>query len=453
MLAALGFITVIAMLILIMTKKASPAVALIIVPLITGIIACAFIVTDPEGAPGVVNFAANVKSLGGMIAGDDGLLSVAATGVMFIFSILFFGILTDAGTFRPIIGGITKLVGTNPILIAIGTSILAMIVHLDGSGAVTFLICVPPLVPLYDAVGMKRTTLATIVAMSAGTMNILPWGGPTIRAATALNVDVVSELFMPVLPAVLVGLALDVVLSALLGAREKARLGNVKLTSAEFKMAELTEEEKKLARPHLFWVNIILIIAAIVTLLFSGFAPAVVFMIFYVLATVINYPKVADTKARVDANAKSAIMMCSVLFAAGAFCGIMTGTGMITEMANTLVSIIPHSLGKFFPAIVGIIGMPASLLFDPDSFYYGVLPVLAQTAEGFGVAGVNVGQAAILGQMTVGFPVSPLTPSTFLLVGLAGVDLGEHQKKTIPILWLVSLVMVVVAVVTRGIAI
>ena len=453
MLAALGFITVIAMLILIMTKKASPAVALIIVPLITGIIACAFIVTDPEGAPGVVNFAANVKSLGGMIAGDDGLLSVAATGVMFIFAILFFGILTDAGTFRPIIGGITKLVGTNPILIAIGTSILAMIVHLDGSGAVTFLICVPPLVPLYDAVGMKRTTLATIVAMSAGTMNILPWGGPTIRAATALNVDVVSELFMPVLPAVLVGLALDVVLSALLGAREKARLGNVKLTSAEFKMAELTEEEKKLARPHLFWVNIILIIAAIVTLLFSGFAPAVVFMIFYVLATVINYPKVADTKARVDANAKSAIMMCSVLFAAGAFCGIMTGTGMITEMANTLVSIIPHSLGKFFPVIVGIIGMPASLLFDPDSFYYGVLPVLAQTAEGFGVAGVNVGQAAILGQMTVGFPVSPLTPSTFLLVGLAGVDLGEHQKKTIPILWLVSLVMLAVAVLTGGITI
>ena len=453
MLAALGFITVIAMLILIMTKKASPAVALIIVPLITGIIACAFIVTDPEGAPGVVNFAANVKSLGGMIAGDDGLLSVAATGVMFIFSILFFGILTDAGTFRPIIGGITKLVGTNPILIAIGTSILAMIVHLDGSGAVTFLICVPPLVPLYDAVGMKRTTLATIVAMSAGTMNILPWGGPTIRAATALNVDVVSELFMPVLPAVLVGLALDVVLSALLGAREKARLGNVKLTSAEFKMAELTEEEKKLARPHLFVVNIILIIAAIVTLLFSGFAPAVVFMIFYVLATVINYPKVADTKARVDANAKSAIMMCSVLFAAGAFCGIMTGTGMITEMANTLVSIIPHSLGKFFPAIVGIIGMPASLLFDPDSFYYGVLPVLAQTAEGFGVAGADVGRAAILGQMTVGFPVSPLTPSTFLLVGLAGVDLGEHQKKTIPILWLVSLVMLAVAVLTGGITI
>ena len=452
-LAVLGFLTVIIMLVLIMTKKASPLVALIAVPVVTGIIACFFIEVE-----GVVSFAANFKSLGGMITGSKGIGSVAATGVMFIFSILFFGILTDAGTFRPIIRKVLKLVGTDPIKIAIGTAILAMIVHLDGSGAVTFLICIPALLPLYDALGMKRTTLATIVALSAGTMNILPWGGPTIRAHTALATmagtePTVTEFFMPVLPAVLVGLVVVLVLAFFLGRAEKKRLGTVVLAGKTYVEPELTEEEKALERPKLFWVNIILIIAAIVCLLFSGFAPAVVFMVFYVLATVINYPNVKDSKARVDAHAKSCLMMCSVLFAAGCFTGIMKGTGMITEMATALTSIIPQALGKFFPAIVGIIGMPASLLFDPDSFYYGVLPVLAQTAEGFGVAAADVGRAAILGQMTVGFPVSPLTASTFLLVGLSGVDFGEHQKKTIPLAWLVSIVMVVVSIVIGAIAI
>ena len=268
-------------------------------------------------------------------------------------------------------------------------------------------------------------------------------GMPQERSGTAQRI----------LPAVLAGMVCVLLIAAFLGSREKKRIGAVALQAVGHTEQELTDEQKALLRPHLFWVNIILIIAAIISLLFSGFAPAVVFMIFYVLATVINYPRVKDSKARVDAHAKEALMMCSVLFAAGCFTGIMQGTGMITEMANTLVSIIPHSLGKFFPVIVGIIGMPASLLFDPDSFYYGVLPVLATTAQGFGIVGADVGRAAILGQMTVGFPISPLTASTFLLVGLAGVDLGEHQKKTIPILWLVSLVMLVVAVLTGGITI
>jgi CitMHS family citrate-Mg2+:H+ or citrate-Ca2+:H+ symporter len=440
MLAFLGFLTVIGMLVLVMTKKTTPTVALVATPLITGIVA-SFFIANEEGA---INVLDNIIGLGKMISGGIG--TVAATGVMFIFSILFFGVLTDAGTFRPIIKKILQLIGVDPIKVAIGTAVLAIIVHLDGSGAVTFLICIPALLPVYDAIGMRRTTLATIVALAAGTMNIVPWGGPTIRAATAMEM-VVMDLFSPVIPAMVCGLITVLVFAFMLGRAEKSRIGSVALAGVAQQEESLTEEQLALLRPQFFGVNVFLIILAIVGLIgggFLGIGPAIIFMLVFVLAVVINYPSPKMQKERVDSHAKSAIMMASVLFAAGAFTGIMKDTGMITEMAGALVSIIPPSMGRFFPIITGVISMPASLLFDPDSFYFGVLPVLGNTAAGLGVEAMNVARAAILGQMTTGFPVSPLTPATFLLVGLSGVDFGEHQKKTIPMAFAVTIVMLIV---------
>lgn len=445
MLAILGFLTVILLLAAVMSKKLSPTAALISVPLVTGVIA-SFFIKDEAGA---VNVLANIKALSGYITGAGGIGSVAATGVMFIFSILFFGVLTDAGTFRPIIRGILRIIGRDPVKITLGTAVLAMIVHLDGSGAVTFLICIPALLPLYDALHMRRTTLATVVAMAAGVMNIMPWGGPTIRAAAAMGVDVM-ELFKPLILPVIIGLLAVLAFAFLLGRGEKKRMA---ANDAQIAYHEevLSPEAEALLRPKLFIVNILLILAAVAALLFSGFAPAVIFMIAFVLAMVINYPKPAMQAERVDAHAKEALMMASVLFAAGAFTGIMKGTGMIEAMANALVAVIPQTLGRFFPVITGVVGMPASLLFDPDSFYYGVLPVLATTAENFGISGLSIARAAVLGQMTTGFPVSPLTAATFLLTGLAGIDLGEHQKKTIPLAFLLTILMLLVALLSGAV--
>ena len=90
--------------------------------------------------------------------------------------------------------------------------------------------------------------------------------------------------------------------------------------------------------------------------------------------------------------------------------------------------------------------MPLSLLFDPDSFYLGALPVVAEVGKTLGVPAIQLGQAALLGQMTTGFPVSPLTPATFLVVGLTGIELGEHQRYTAPYLFLASIVMTIAAV-------
>lgn len=427
MLAFLGFLTIIVLLVVIMMKKLSPAAALIIVPSVAAVIG---------GFGG---------KLGGFII--NGIKSIAPTGAMFIFAILFFGILTDAGMFDPIIKKILKLAGNDPAKIVIGTAVLAMLVHLDGSGAVTFLITIPAMLPLYDSLGMDRRVLATVVALSAGTMNILPWGGPTLRAATALEMPV-TELFNPVLPSLLTGLAFVLFIAYRLGKREKQRLGDIKIDINLDGQEKVDEEKQKLSRPGMFYINVLITVISIVVLITGKLPPTVIFMIAFAVTLVINYPNVKQQRERIDAHAKEALMMASILFAAGAFVGIMKESGMIKEMAALAVSTIPDGLGKHLPFVTGIFSMPASLLFDPDSFYFGVMPVLAAAAKGFGISAVEIGRAAILGQMTTGFPVSPLTGSTFLLIGLTGVDLGEHQKKTIPYAFATTIIMLLVSIIT-----
>lgn len=421
MLAALGLVTILLLLFLVITKKTSAVIALTLVPIVTGIAA------------------GKMLELPEMIG--DGLQAIAPTGVMFVFAILFFGILLDAGTFQPIIDRLLKIAGNDPVKISLATAVLAMMIHLDGSGAVTFLVVIPAMVPIYDQLGMRRITLACIVALAAGTMNILPWGGPTIRAATALNISV-TELFNPILIPFLAGLATVLAIAFFLGKKEKKRIIPLEGKSVLIKDAILDD----LARPKLFWVNIFLILAAISMIILAWAPPYVVFMVAFALALLINYPKVEEQKKRIDAHAKEAMLMASILFAAGCFTGILKGSGMMDAMAGSVQTFLPEQLGRQLPLLTGLLSVPASFLFDPDSFYFGILPLLASTAEHFNVSAIEVGQAAIMGQMTTGFPISPLTGSTYLLIGLAGVDLGEHQLKTVPLAFLVTLVILTVSI-------
>lgn len=429
MLALLGILTIVLLLFLVMSKKVSPVVALIVVPVATALLG---------------GFTTEIFTFM-----TEGIEAISTTGVMFIFAILFFGILTDAGTFRPIINGLIKAAGDDPGRVAVATALLAMMVHLDGSGAVTFLITVPALLPLYDALRMPRTTLATVVALAAGTMNILPWGGPTLRAASALEVPV-TELFNPLLLPVGVGLGMVLALSYSLG-RKARRPGSV-LSDLPPPTEPENEEEDKLARPALFWFNILLILISVTTLI-SGWAPPhAIFMIAFAIAITVNYPNLKQQAERINAHAKAALLMASILFAAGCFTGILKGSGMIDAMATAAVSFIPTWVGNHLALITGLLAMPASLLFDPDSFYFGILPLLATTATHFQGEAIEVGRAAITGQMTTGFPVSPLTGATYLLVGLTGVDLGDHQRKTIPYAFLITLVILTVSLLVGAIS-
>jgi CitMHS family citrate-Mg2+:H+ or citrate-Ca2+:H+ symporter len=433
MLATIGTLSVLSLLALILSNRMSPLVALILVPVAAALVAgLGYAVPDYVLA---------------------GITKIAPVAGMFVFAILFFGIMTDVGLLAPLVSLVLRLVGERPARITVGTALLALLIHLDGSGAVCFLVTIPALRPLYDRLGMDRRVLACTASMAAG-VNFLPWTGPTLRAAAALKVPV-ATLFTPMIGVQLVGLTFVFAVSWWLGRREERRLARgLPLPTSAGTDARGTSsggqepsdaDVEGLRRPGGLPINVLLTVAVVGTMVSGLVEPVVVFMIGTALALLINYPHAAQQRARIDAHARAALLMAGILLAAGAFTGIMTGSGMISSMADAAAGNVPDGVGGHLPVIVGVLAMPLSLVFDPDSFYFGVLPVIATVAERFGTAPVTVAQAALLGQMTTGFPISPLTPATFLVAGLSGIELGAHQRFAIPWLFAASLLMVAAA--------
>lgn len=325
MLAIVGFATILVLLAAIMAKKLSTMSALIAIP----IIACLAI---GEGG-----------SLSKYML--DGIKIVAPTGAMFIFAVLFFTIMGDAGVFERIVNKIMSIVGTDPVKICVGTFVITLLVHLDGSGAATFLIVIPAMLPVFEKLQMDKRVLATIVALGAGTMNIVPWGGPTLRAAASLEMPV-TELFSPMVIPIADGMAAGAAIAVLFGVKERRRLG-ASLQHLDLSVSQVSEEELALRRPKCFWFNIALIIVTVVTLVKGTLPPVGCFMIALVVALIVNYPNLQLQSKLIDMHAKSALMMASVLFAAGIFTGIMKGTGMLHAMAEGLAAILPPSLALF----------------------------------------------------------------------------------------------------------
>lgn len=427
MLALVGFLIIIVMMLLIFRSKALPAFCFAVLPII-GALICGFSLADISEFIG------------------KGVGSTWQTAILFIFSVTYFGIMNDAGLFDKLVDGLVKKAGKNITLILIFTSIIAMIGHIDGAAATTYLITIPTMLPIYKKMHIRPTVLLLLCGAATGIMNLVPWGGPTIRAATTANVDA-TELWIKMIPMQIFGLVSLIGIAVYLGVVETKRLAKLGLVAAE---TEETDEEKSvdlsLKRPKLLWFNLIFTIVLIIALVQKWLPTYAVFMVGTIIVLAVNYPDPQLQQKRIQAHAPSSIMLTVTLLCAGIFLGVMTQTGMVLEMSKVLISALPVGLQRYLHYIVGALGAPLGMVLGPDPYYYGIMPIIGQIVEPFGVTLDTVGRAMLIGE-NVGLSVSPVVPPTFLAIGLAGVDLKEHIKFSFLPLWALSVVMMLFAII------
>jgi CitMHS family citrate-Mg2+:H+ or citrate-Ca2+:H+ symporter len=457
MLTILGFAMIATFLVLIMMKKMSPIAALVLIPALF----CVFV---GKGA-----------KLGDYVI--DGVTSLAPTAAMLMFAIVYFGVMIDVGLFDPIVRGILKFCKADPMRIVVGTAVLAAIVSLDGDGSTTFMITVSAMYPLYKRLKMSLVVMTGVAAMANGVMNTLPWGGPTARAATALKLDA-SDIFIPMIPALAVGLLGVFVLSYVLGMRERKRLGTLTLdevlvdeketetvllgaggsgrtpvatggsgggTDADApddeddSMLKVLDPARPTLRPKLYWFNALLTVVLLTAMIMEWLPIPVLFLLGAALALTVNFPHMPDQKARLGAHAENVLNVSGMVFAAAVFTGVLQGTGMVDSMAKWLVDGIPEGMGPHMAIVTGLLSLPLTYFMSNDGFYFGVLPVLAEAGAAHGVSPLEMARASLVGQPL--HMSSPLVPAVYVLVGMAKVEFGDHTKFVVKWAALTSLVV------------
>ncbi|MFJ9551021.1 CitMHS family transporter [Streptomyces erythrochromogenes] len=492
MLTFLGFAMIATFLVLIMMKKMSPIAALVLIPAL-------FCVFAGKGA-----------HLGDYVI--EGVGKLAPTAAMLMFAIVYFGLMIDVGLFDPIVRGILRFCKADPMRVVVGTAVLAAIVSLDGDGSTTFMITVSAMYPLYKRLGLSLVVMTGVAATANGVMNTLPWGGPTARAATALKLDA-ADIFVPMIPALAVGLLFVFALAYVLGLRERRRVGVLALpgqkTPEDGEGVEGVQEglvgaatgstaqavsagpvvssaaagpvataastptsststtssppttstatsgagsgtgpedgfqgldpDRPTLRPRLYWFNAGLTVALLTAMIMEWLPIPVLFLLGAALALTVNFPHMPDQKARIAAHADNVLNVAGMVFAAAVFTGVLTGTGMVKDMADWLVGAIPEGMGPHMALVTGLLSLPLTYFMSNDGFYFGVLPVLAEAGAAHGVSPLEIARASLVGQAL--HMSSPLVPAVYVLVGMAKVEFGDHTRFTVKWAALTSLVV------------
>ena len=430
MVELIGFITIGLVVFLLITGKANPVVIL-------------------AGIPVLAAFFLGYSFSDINAFFTSGLSKVVNVAVMFIFAILFFGVMNHIGLFDPVINFVIKITQGQVILIAIGTVLVGSLAHLDGSGSTTFLVTIPAFLPIYKKMKMSPNLLVMLVAGSICIVNLLPWGGPLARSASVLSVNV-AELWRPLIPFQMLGLGFLIGFAGLMGWREQKRiqlgisvgaLDSVNmLDKVTMQLERFAGVPKTTKNKYIYAINWLVFIGILTALLGDLLQPAFAFFLGLVIVLPLNYSTANEQAEVIKESAPNAILMASIIIAAGVFLGVLNGTGMLKAMASGIVTILPDVIQPYVYLIVGFFGLPFDLITSTDAYYFALLPIILEIVTPFGVEPSSVVYSMAIGN-NFGAMISPLAPAAWLGVGLAGVSMGSHIRYSFIPMWIFSVVL------------
>ncbi|HJG47989.1 MAG TPA: hypothetical protein K8U70_03755 [Facklamia tabacinasalis] len=421
-LAIIGFILIIILMYVLIGEKMSPPMAFIILPLIAAVVSGASI--------------ADIS-----LYVNDGLASILNTAVLFLFSISFFTLMSEQGLFDPLVDFVISKVGNKITAIFIAVLLVSTVAHLDGSGASTYLIAIPAFKPIMDKLGVKPVVfLGTVTGLMAA-MNIIPWGGPTIRAASVAGVEV-SDLYSFILPAVVVMFLLAII-NAVINSRRKREGsvdGNVNIVDLA---GDVTSEPKTSKGLYIYNLVVTLIMLALL-FIDTGLPMHFIFMVAYAFAILGNFRSVKEQGKKIQEYGNNAIVMTMTLFAVGIFIGVIEGSGMVEAMATTIINALPEFIAPHTHWFLALFSVPLMMVLGTDAFYFALLPIVIGIVEPFGISASTVA-ATFLITGTYGTYISPTVAANYVGVSLAGTTIGEHIKANLPIMWAASIITLIAA--------
>ena len=392
MLALIGFTLMIVLMFVLIKEKMAPPLAFILLPIIAAALA----------GFGVTEISEFIKT---------GMKTMMSTAILFIFSISYFTLMSDAGLFDPIIDFLIKRTGKSITTVLIAVLLTTFVAHLDGSGATTFLIVVPAFLPICKKMKIRPQALLAAMCGGYGVMNLVPWGGPTMRAASVANIEV-GDLYSFMIPGVIC-LALIAFGIALIVSKIEKKHGAG--TVAEVLSEEKEEQnEKKQGKKGIYVFNLILTLAMLVLLFMDTPLPLYsIFMIAFAIALIVNYPNAKQQNKKIKEYGTNAMVMTVTLFSVGVFMGVIKDSGMVEAMANTIVAVLPSAIAPHMHWFMCLFSVPLLMVLGTDAFYYALLPIIIGVVEPFGVTPETVAAAFLL-TATLGTPVSPSVAAVYV---------------------------------------